>query len=88
MILSGAPISADEASSMGLVSQMYEPGTVLENAIDLATQLAGNSPVAVGLAKEAIMKGEQVPRAGGWCCIVRLWDCGRGQMLNEYNDSG
>ena len=58
MILSGAPIQAIEAVSMGLVSDVYEPGTVVEHAISLASGLATNSPQAVSLAKEAIIRGK------------------------------
>ena len=57
MILSGAPIPAAEAVSMGLVSDVYEPGTVLKHAISFASRLASNSPQAIALAKEAILRG-------------------------------
>lgn len=56
MILLGAPISADEALSAGLVSQLFEAGTVLENAIKIASSLAALSPTALSLAKEAVSR--------------------------------
>jgi enoyl-CoA hydratase len=53
MILSGEPVSAREAYEMGLVSRLVPPGD-LESAVSaLATTLAGYSPAALGLAKEA-----------------------------------
>jgi len=53
MILSGEPVSAREAYEMGLVSRLVPPGD-LESAVSaLATTLAGYSPTALGLAKEA-----------------------------------
>lgn len=41
MILTGRPVSADEAYRMGLVNRISEPGSVLEEAVALAEQLAG-----------------------------------------------
>lgn len=54
MILFGSSIVASEAKSHGLVAETFDKGTVLENAIALASQLAQLSPGAVSLAKEAI----------------------------------
>ena len=53
MILSGEQISAREAYEMGLVSRLV-PRAELSGAVDaLARTLAGFSPMALGLAKEA-----------------------------------
>jgi enoyl-CoA hydratase/carnithine racemase len=53
MILSGEPVSAPEALEMGLVSRVV-PRALLETTVDtLARTLAGYSPTALGLAKEA-----------------------------------
>lgn len=53
MILSGEPVSAREACEMGLVSRVV-PAAELEAAVGgLARTLAGYSPAALGLAKEA-----------------------------------
>jgi enoyl-CoA hydratase/carnithine racemase len=54
MILSGEPVSAPEALEMGLVSSRVVPRALLETTVDtLARTLAGYSPTALGLAKEA-----------------------------------
>lgn len=53
MILSGEQVSAREAYEMGLVSRLV-PRADLSRAVDaLARALAGLSPAALGLAKEA-----------------------------------
>lgn len=53
MILAGEQVSAREAYEMGLVSRIV-PGADLASAVDaLARTLAGFSPTALGLAKEA-----------------------------------
>lgn len=53
MILSGETVPAQEAYEIGLVSRLVPPAE-LESAVDgLAATLAGYSPTALGLAKEA-----------------------------------
>ena len=53
MILAGEQVSAREAYEMGLVSRIV-PGADLASAVNaLARTLAGFSPTALGLAKEA-----------------------------------
>jgi len=53
MILSGEQIPAREAYEMGLVSRLVPRGSLSEAVSDLARALAGLSPTAVGLVKEA-----------------------------------
>lgn len=59
MILLAAPMTSTEAFSAGLVAQLFEPGAVLENSIEIASQLAASSPTALSLAKDAVCRGEQ-----------------------------
>jgi len=53
MILSGEQVPAREAYEMGLVSRLVPRGLLAEAVGDLARTLAGLSPAAVGLVKEA-----------------------------------
>lgn len=53
MILSGEPVSAGEAYEMGLVSRIVPRAELETAASGLAQTLAGYSPTALGLAKEA-----------------------------------
>jgi enoyl-CoA hydratase/carnithine racemase len=63
MILLGTPITAAEASAAGLVADVFEPGSVLENVLQTASKLASMSPSALSLAKEAVCRctATQVP---------------------------
>lgn len=56
MILLGTPITASEASTAGLLAGVFEPGTVFDKVIETASKLAGMSPVALSLAKEAVCR--------------------------------
>ncbi|KAH6988200.1 ClpP/crotonase-like domain-containing protein [Ilyonectria sp. MPI-CAGE-AT-0026] len=62
MILLAAPMTATEALSAGLVAQLFEPGTVLENTVEIASQLAGSSPTALSLAKDAVSRADELGR--------------------------
>lgn len=53
MVLSGEPVSAREAFDMGLVSRVVARGDLEHEVRTLAARLAGLSPTALGLAKEA-----------------------------------
>ena len=53
MILSGEPVSAQVACDMGLVSRVVPRAQLGATVDDLARTIAGFSPTALGLAKEA-----------------------------------
>ncbi|MBI4534377.1 MAG: enoyl-CoA hydratase/isomerase family protein [Candidatus Melainabacteria bacterium] len=56
MILTGRPITAQEAYAMGLVNKIVPKELFLEEAKAVAKDIAKKSPVAVRLAKEAVLK--------------------------------
>jgi enoyl-CoA hydratase len=56
MILTGRPITAEEAHRLGLVNKIAPVELFMETAKELAREIAAKSPVAVRLAKEAILK--------------------------------
>lgn len=61
LILSGKMISAQEAERIDLVNHVYEPETLMEETMKLATEIASQAPVAVRLAMESINHGLEVP---------------------------
>ena len=65
MILTGARIGAPEALRIGLVERVVPPGEVLAAAQELARALATRAPVALRYAKEAIVRGLELPLAEG-----------------------
>ena len=65
MILTGARIPADEAVRIGLVERVVPEGQALEAATELARTLAARAPVALRYAKEAVVKGLELPLADG-----------------------
>ena len=55
MILSGEPISAQEAFHAGLVAEIVSADGCVDRALDLAEIIASRSPVALRLAKDAVL---------------------------------
>ncbi len=56
IILTGRPITASEALAAGLVNKVVPAELLLDEAKVMAKEIAKKSPVAVKLAKEAILK--------------------------------
>ena len=64
MVLSGEPVSAQEAFEMGLVSLVVPRGELAARTGALAAKLAALSPTALGLAKEAAFTLQDMDYAG------------------------
>lgn len=65
MILGGQTYSAREALQRGLVHRVVPDVTLLPSAEQVLTQILENDPRAVQTAKEAILRGLDVPLAEG-----------------------
>jgi enoyl-CoA hydratase/carnithine racemase len=57
LILTGRRVEADEAARIGLADRLVPAGQAVSSALELAFQIAANSPVAVRAAKRAIRNG-------------------------------
>jgi enoyl-CoA hydratase/carnithine racemase len=58
MVLSGQPVSAQEACDMGLASEVVADELVQQRALELATQLAALPPLAIAQIKEVLLAGQ------------------------------
>ena len=56
MVLTGDYLSASEAERLGLVNKVVPPELLLEEAKAVATKIAAKPPLAIKLAKEAVLK--------------------------------
>ncbi len=57
LILSAEMIDANEALRIGLINEIVPADSLLQRAIDLATVIAANSPVAVQAVKQHVSEG-------------------------------
>ena len=60
MILTGAPIGADEAQRIGLVNRVVPAAQLMDEAKKLAAQLAASAPIAMRYIVNAINKGVEM----------------------------
>jgi enoyl-CoA hydratase len=65
MVLTGKFITAQEAYAAGLVNKVVAPELYLDEALDLAAQVASMSPLAIQMAKEAVLKAFDMPLSEG-----------------------
>ncbi|MFQ3315958.1 MAG: enoyl-CoA hydratase [Candidatus Poriferisodalaceae bacterium] len=66
LALTGDPISAERAFSLGLVNELCATGTVVDTAIELAQRITANAPIAVRESREVILETLGVAEAEGW----------------------
>ena len=74
LILSGLPFSASEAEAWGLVNRVVPQEQLLEATLAIADRIAGNGPVAVRQAKQAIHRGLQMSLADGLAFEIEAYN--------------
>jgi enoyl-CoA hydratase len=63
IMLTGKPITAQRAYEIGLVNRLAEPGTVLDAAIELASEILDGAPLSVKAARETVMLSTEMGRS-------------------------
>jgi enoyl-CoA hydratase len=61
MLMTGDPISAQEAHRLGMVNELYAPAELINAAHRIAEKIASNSPTAVQAVKQAVRMGQGEP---------------------------
>ncbi|MEV6491929.1 enoyl-CoA hydratase-related protein [Actinoplanes sp. NPDC051633] len=61
MLMTGDPITAQEAYRLGMVNEVHPPTELLDAAHRIAERIASNSPTAVQAVKRAVQLGECQP---------------------------
>ena len=74
LILSGLPFSATEAEAWGLVNRVVEGEALLEATLGIARRIAGNGPLAVRQAKQAIQRGMQMSLSDGLAFEIEAYN--------------
>ena len=71
MLLTGQPLDAERAWSLGLVNELVDPGRAEEAALALAGQVCANAPVAVAASLRALESVVSEPDERGWAATAR-----------------
>ncbi len=74
LILSARVFSADDAHTWGLVNAVYPQADLLDAALATATAIAGNAPIAVRQAKQAIHRGLQMSLGDGLAFEIEAYN--------------
>jgi enoyl-CoA hydratase len=61
MVLTGNPITAQAALAAGIAVEVDEPESALARALEIASIIAAKPPLAVRLAKEAVLRAFEAP---------------------------
>jgi enoyl-CoA hydratase len=72
ILLTGDPIDVRRAAEMGLVNRVVDDGQALEAAVELATKIAANGPLALIATKEISNGGGDWTAAERWDQMARL----------------
>jgi enoyl-CoA hydratase/carnithine racemase len=74
LVLTGRRFDADEAHRLGIVNVVAAKGKWLDEAIELAAVVARRPPVAVKLAKQAVLAADETALAAGLQYERRLYE--------------
>ena len=74
LVLTGRRIGAQEALAIGIINRMAPAGEWLEQAMELAGVVARRPPIAVKLAKQAVLAAEEEPLGAGLAHERRLFE--------------
>jgi enoyl-CoA hydratase/carnithine racemase len=74
LVLTGRLFEAREAEAMGLVNRVTPEGRWLEEAMELARDVAARPPIAARLAKQAVISAEETALSAGLENERRLYE--------------
>jgi enoyl-CoA hydratase/carnithine racemase len=72
MLLTNRWVDAEEASRIGLVNMVVSKDKLIEAAEEMAHTIASHNPMAVRNAKQAVIRGLELPLAEGLDLEKRL----------------
>jgi len=73
MVYTGKMIKAEEAREIGLVNQVVELSTLMDETMKMAKTIAGNSSIAVRMSKAAMNKGRNADLDTGLGIELLAW---------------
>jgi enoyl-CoA hydratase len=77
LALTGDPISAERAYALGLVNTLCSPGEAVDAALELASRVCVNAPVAVQLSRAIVLDGTLADDEEAW----RMTDAATSQVM-------
>jgi enoyl-CoA hydratase len=66
LVVTGEPITADRLYALGVVSRVCDPGSALATALELATAINANAPLAVREGRAVVAAASDMAEAEAW----------------------
>jgi enoyl-CoA hydratase/carnithine racemase len=74
ILLTGRPLSADDASEWGMVNRLCEAGAVVKDALETAAAIAANAPISIRQAKRSMHYGVNMSLADGMLFEIEAYN--------------
>ena len=74
ILLTGRPFTAEQAYEWGMVNRLCDPGSVVQEAIETATAIAGNAPISIRQAKRSMHYGVNMSLADGMLFEIEAYN--------------
>ena len=74
ILLTGRPFTAENAYDWGMVNRLCEPGSVVQEAVETATAIAGNAPISIRQAKRSMHYGVNMSLADGMLFEIEAYN--------------
>lgn len=87
MLLTGEPITAQEALSYHLINEIVEPDQLMVRAMEIAEKIASHPPLAVRVEMEAFNWGMELPRRDAVAHTTHLYRLQRATHLLDPDNT-
>lgn len=74
LVLTGEPVSGEEAFAMGLASEVVDDDKVVDRALEIADHIAFLPPLAIRFAKQAVLAGQDAALDTGLLLERRMFE--------------
>ncbi|TNC08176.1 enoyl-CoA hydratase [Methylobacterium terricola] len=74
LLLTGHPFAAEDAAAWGMVNRLCDPAALVSDAIETASAIAANAPIAIRQAKRAMHHGLGLSLADGMLFEVEAYN--------------
>jgi len=83
MLLTGEPLSAQEALKHDLINEIVEPDHLMDRAIEIAEKIAAHPPLAVRVEMEAFDRGVELSKRDAIAHTTHLYRLQRATYLMD-----
>ena len=74
IVLTGLPLTADQALEWGIANRLCEPDKLLDETIETARVIASNAPIGVRQAKKSLEKATELDRNSGYAFEIEAYN--------------